>query len=1077
MLNKVSFGGIVTPIFLFKSSGHPMTTFFDKSSVNPNKSTSKTPPSIMFLARQNGLNRDFLAESCFELAREGILTASCLEEASRILLSELGLPRYFFKNLKKSSLKEVIGTIASNVEYRNGSFSLRPDVTQVELGVGNIQIRVATEHNRAQMEKVLDQVMAGQRVEYYRGKDGRYFTYIVHCETCPSLESVQKGRSAFAFSAIDDKRAIVPFETRERYEAFLKKVEGRIDRLIETSFVKEQNEIRIMFLDDFDHSPLPVIRKMLEECGVNLKRAYWETFRSKMGRESSICSLYIPREQGDLYIGEIRNSLNSLSSVNTGQLDNLYLSNELSFNEFIFATVASSFVHTFIHQCDHVDQRVMDLLVNDTSLLTTYREKIFSSQRADFSQRSILEAIESHPYFIRTIYSFFDAKFNPETSCPHEVSKIDLESFYRRLEIEFANEDAKCEIFKFMTRLVTDTLKTNFYLPSKRSCAFRLSGDTLDTRVFPTPVYAIFFAQGFNATGVHMRAENIARGGLRFTPVSHENFEHMSDQMVPLVYALGPLAQRIKHKDILESGAKGVIVPILRTDMTHSPHRATEGEIQSSIFDLTEGIMDLVQENRMIVDYLREPEIVFFGPDENTASCMDAVSYRGKERNYKYWRTLTTGKSIGLPHDAYGLLEDGRLFGLLGHKGSNTELEINGTTQIKSSNMDDIYGVIGDRIKISGMTTTSVMSTFRELLRQANMPEEHARMAMTGGPDGDLGANQIQSFKGTICLVIDSGGILFDPAGLDKKELRKLAFARHTDPRLNSSFYPEELLSTGGFKIAPLRQSYKLPHGVYIEDGSYFHKNVLSDPSLRDIIKEASINVFLPAGGRKNTISGNNVEDFLRIFSDLKVIVEGANVFFSDEAREVIATGTNIFHVKDSSANKGGVTSSSLGEVLPALLLGEAYEAVMVDNPKKRTEMIRSILSIIDVNARREARMLTELNRQSQTPLYVLSTVTSEQILDAQRMLYEKLPNILSKREVIDMIYTAYIPSPLLEEVGLEHVHSIFSQKSLQGYRDALLTKKIASEGLYRFYPEWNDFLKRLQSNPVETTRALFEDK
>ena len=127
-----------------------------------------------------------------------------------------------------------------------------------------------------------------------------------------------------------------------------------------------------------------------------------------------------------------------------------------------------------------------------------------------------------------------------------------------------------------------------------------------------------------------------------------------------------------------------------------------------------------------------------------------------------------------------------------------------------------------------------------------------------------------------------------------------------------------------------------------------------------------------------------------------------------------------------------------------------------------------------DLSKQASTRMLSELHRQSGKPLYVLSTVTSEQIYDAQKIIYEKLPNILSEPELINMIYGAYILGPLLEEVGLEHVHAVFSQKSLNGYLNALLTKKIASAGLYRFYLDWEDFLNRLQSDPVKTAKALF---
>ena len=83
-----------------------------------------------------------------------------------------------------------------------------------------------------------------------------------------------------------------------------------------------------------------------------------------------------------------------------------------------------------------------------------------------------------------------------------------------------------------------------------------------------------------------------------------------------------------------------------------------------------------------------------------------------------------------------------------------------------------------------------VMSCLREVLKHVGLPEEETRLMMTGGPDGDLGANQIQSFRGRICLIVDGGSVLFDPAGLDRDELLKLAVARHTRPRLDSAAFP-----------------------------------------------------------------------------------------------------------------------------------------------------------------------------------------------------------------------------------------------------------------------------------------------
>lgn len=62
----------------------------------------------------------------------------------------------------------------------------------------------------------------------------------------------------------------------------------------------------------------------------------------------------------------------------------------------------------------------------------------------------------------------------------------------------------------------------------------------------------------------------------------------------------------------------------------------------SGIIDLTNG----------------KEEILFLGPDENTANYMDYASTFAHQKGYKYWNSYTTGKSThrgGIPHDEYGM--------------------------------------------------------------------------------------------------------------------------------------------------------------------------------------------------------------------------------------------------------------------------------------------------------------------------------------------------------------------------------------------------------------------------------------
>lgn len=63
---------------------------------------------------------------------------------------------------------------------------------------------------------------------------------------------------------------------------------------------------------------------------------------------------------------------------------------------------------------------------------------------------------------------------------------------------------------------------------------------------------------------------------------------------------------------------------------------------------------------------------------------------------------------------------------------------------------------------------------------------------------------------------------------------------------------------------------------------------------------------FVPAGGRPNTINQNNWKSFLDENGEptSKLIVEGANIYITKEARQLLFDHHRVIIVKDSSANK-----------------------------------------------------------------------------------------------------------------------------------------------------------------------------
>ena len=1015
-------------------------------------------------AEKRGLSTHLLYETVIELSGEGLLTARCINSAALVLLTQLGLPEYFFRYLSRDALKEVLRTIATNiVVHTDGHVVLRGEVSEAHFDIdGGVQIRIATSENRDRMERVLDTVMNGNRVEYYFSPAHSCYTYIIHPEVPAPQEQIPEGACPFAFT----QDSTVPRSTCRRYEAFLQRSRRSVVPLVDVSRADATGELRVMFRDDFCHSVLPVVRQMLSEFGILLTRAYWETYRGQSGRLESICSLYFRAPVPEPALKSAVTNLHALLAIRSGDLDDAYVDGSLSFSEYIFAIAAHAFVHSFIHKGTATDIDILGGL-SRKDLRDAFTRRIFDSNRAEYTRRLILNTIRESPELVKWLYRLFDDRFNParETRLSAEEMEQEIEAYCRRAAVVFADDRTSLDIATFMTRIVTHVLKTNFYKKEKRAHAFRLNPELLDPIVFTGPVHGAFFIVGFYAMATHMRAAEVARGGVRLIRVTPGSYENELDAMPLLNYALGPMAQRLKHKDIAESGSKGVIVP--RSEF------ARDG--LPAVLDFADGIMDLIFPGPDVVDYLGTPEMIFFGPDEGTAGFMDAVAARAHERGYKYWRTMTTGKSTGIPHDAYGLTTDGQVFGLISRGDAGTEVQMDGQTVVVTPDLDRLYHEIGERIDTSGMTTVGVMATLRTVLEYAGLREQDVNLMMTGGPDGDLGANQIQSFRGRICLIVDGSSVLFDPDGLDRAELVKLAMARHTSPRLDSAAYPEKCLGPRGFRIPRRPGAFRLPDGTEVPDGAFFHRFFLANPEVRRFIAQANIQAFVPCGGLKDTINAENVRAFLDLFRELRVIVEGANVFFDETAREIIARGSSILQVKDTTANKGGVTCSAIAEVLSTFLLGDRYDKVLGDDTPIRISLIRAMLDLISQNAAAETRVLLAIHDATGAPLHSLSSRTSEEILSLQERLHPRLEEILASEELYHGVIRAYVPAVLLEHLGLKRVLSVLGRPELRPYRDAIVTKKIAAMALYQHAAGWDQFVGRLEKDLPGTVRELLK--
>lgn len=186
-----------------------------------------------------------------------------------------------------------------------------------------------------------------------------------------------------------------------------------------------------------------------------------------------------------------------------------------------------------------------------------------------------------------------------------------------------------------------------------------------------------------------------------------------------------------------------------------------------------------------------------------------------------------------------------------------------------------------------------------------NPNKDSFTVKVTGGPDGDVAGNLIRILfreYGTNCKIVgiaDGFGVAEDPAGLDAEELMRLVKAALPITEFNKA-----KLSRDGIAMAANNEE-----GIARRNTMHFR---------------VKADAFVPAGGRPNTMNITNWEQFMvsKGVPSSPLIVEGANIFTTQEAREMLFEHGKVAIVKDSSANKCGVITSS-NEVAASMLMSK----------------------------------------------------------------------------------------------------------------------------------------------------------
>jgi glutamate dehydrogenase len=765
-------------------------------------------------------------------------------------------------------------------------------------------------------------------------------------------------------------------ETVERYRQAWESMNNRESPYISITDKPETGETRVMvgIHGVGDRQFLKYFSHLMYKYGIHSNRKY----REPLFDRKQVYTFYYDKMDPDT-IEEFSRDLNAVVMIPEDPVTQLFLDEVYSPQQTMYALSAASFAHQFLTVLTE-EYNALNRALKDQpearGVLDTLKMRLIKDT---YSESRIAQAILAHHDIVTMLYRHFKDRLYP-----HQRAKKGQDDFEREIEAKIETDVASNKdktILRFFLTFNNFILKTNFFMRDRTCMAFRLDPRFLNTVDFPETPFAVMFFYGREFIGFHIRFRDVARGGIRIVKSRNLTaYEHNLDTIFLENYNLAQ-TQQLKNKDIPEGGSKGTI--LLKLSNQNDDERAFKSYI--------DGMFDLIMPQDEVADLYGKDEVLFLGPDERTSELMNWAALYAKRRTYAFWKAFTTGKAPeigGIPHDLFG------------------------------------------------MTTIGIHEYVLSVLEKLQVREEDVVKIQTGGPDGDLGSNEIRISRDRTIGVVDASGVLFDPKGLNRKELVRLAQQRETAEHFNRS-----LLSKEGFFVSVNDREITLPDGTRVLNGEDFRNRFHLHPLAR-------ADLFVPCGGRPAAININNWRQLLdeNGVPKFKVIIEGANLFITEDARLRLEEH-GVVVIKDASTNKGGVTSSSL-EVLVSLVLTdrEFEEHMWVKRGKVsgfRERYVSEIIETIKKNARSEFDLLWNEHERTGEPFTLLTNEVSRRINDlTDAVAGSDLPDSDGIRR---KIVAAYTPECLLELVGVDGM----IERLPDNYLRSIVATKIATSFVY----------------------------
>lgn len=737
--------------------------------------------------------------------------------------------------------------------------------------------------------------------------------------------------------------------------------------------------------------------EVFKRLNIGVKRTYTITLSNGIF-PSFLATFYVqPRNGAQLEMG------NALFQALQDELYNTQIisSDSTSFNELVTTGIMSGTDATLIK-----------------ALITFCHTNLAHNKPDQFNPEVVQRAFLAHPDISLQLLKLFHTRFKPHLTNREalyadtlQASKTQVEQF--NTGRRFLDETRRV-IFRCAISFITHCLKTNFFVDEKHALAFRLDplyleelGEEFTADLPKERPFRITFFAGRSGSGYHIGFSDIARGGWRtLMTQGHDDYTNSANTLFRENYVLAH-TQHLKNKDIYEGGSKMVSILNTRPD---TPKPTVLQYLYKLQYGFTNAFLDLyVTENGKakdprVVDYYGEDEPIELGPDENMHDVMiELIAQLAVQRGYLLGAGIMSSKKVGINHKEYGVTSIGVI-------------------RFAEVTMQETLGI--------------------------DMHTDPFSIKITGGPNGDVAGNSMRLLlercqQVQIRMIVDGTAAAFDPLGLDHDALRKVILQADLDA------FDANALHDGAFIIYRSQKKHDGMRDLYkklVKTTAGLEEHWISTDEFNRLFNQLTFTVetdlFIPAGGRPETIAMHNVEQFFKADGQptAKVIVEGANSFITPDARRVLQQ-RGVVIMRDASANKCGVISSSY-EIIANLTLSEAEFLA------HKQQYVSDVIIILNRMAEQEARVI--IKRQGEAGGKITYTDISTQVSQEINAHYARMfayfqanPELVTQANYKNAIL-AHMPA-LIREPQFQDRISRLPEK----VKYAILASKLASSMVY----------------------------